>query len=110
MPDKPVEERLNAVAERIKAALLALPKFRPECPVAAKDFDQMTAEMVDTLVEVSQAAAIDERALIFAKDRSDARHARMLSEQKLRGDYDAMMASLSGQVMLPFLRLSGAKL
>ncbi len=108
MSDLPVEQRMTAAVARMRDTLLAMPKFRPTVPELAEQFDEMNAEILDTLIEVSQAAAIDERALIFAKDRSDARNARLLAEQKMRGDYDVAMASLSGQVLVPFLSMSGA--
>ena len=103
MADALVEERLSATVISLRDLLTTLPKFRPTVPELAAEFDMKMQELLDTLIQVSQAAAIDERALIFAKDRSDARNARLLSEQKMRGEYDVTMANLAGQAIVPCL-------
>lgn len=101
MPDIPIEDRLNAVAGRIKNALLLLPKFRPSGE-PGEQFDEMISEMVETLIEVSQAAAIDERSLILAQDLSKMRQDDLLASQKNRDQHDAAMTEIVGN--LPFVR------
>lgn len=108
MPDQnqnspTVEQRLAAVVESLKQRIKNRAQFRPDDKDLAEAYDAETAALVDALEQASSAAAVDERALILATDMSVRRNARMLAEQKMRGDYDAALLTAGGQFALPFL-------
>lgn len=84
MSDAPIEERLSAVAGRIQSALVLLPRFRPTDRQLADEFDEMTADMVQTLIEVTRAAAVDEASIIVAKDLAQQRRNFAIETQKQR--------------------------
>jgi len=102
MSDKPVDQRLGDVADRLKVTLLALPAFRPPGGEQALAFDAVVSDLVDTLVEIAQAAAIDERSLILAQDLSKMQQEDVAAAQKSREQHDAAMLEIVGN--LPFVR------
>ncbi len=105
-----VEQRLAAVVESLKQRIKNRALFRPADTDLAALYDGETSALIDALEQASAAAAVDERALILATDLSTRRNARMLAEQKLRGDYDAAMLDLGKSCVIPFLAAAaGAK-
>lgn len=98
-----LEDRLSAVAGRIQSTLISLPRFRPADPDLARQFDALTTDLLTSLVEITAAAAVDEAAIILAKDLSAQRKEVALASQKLRDQTDIAMA---GQT-IPFPKAVG---
>lgn len=99
-PAPAVEDSLAAVVGRIQQTILALPRFRPADPDLARSFDQVAADLLDTLIQTAQAAAVDRSAVALAAELAQQRRDHALASQKLRDETDIAMKGLS--VPFPF--------
>ena len=105
-----VEERFAGVVDRIKQSLLTRAQFRPTDPALQPAFDADTASLLNALQDAAAGAAVDERALVFATDRSNARNARELASETLRANTDAALLTITGNATQLFLTAaSGSK-
>ena len=85
-------ERLMAVAGRLQNAVLALPRFRPADVAAASDFDKVLADLLQTMVEASQAAAVDQASIAVAMNLIERGNQSLAAQSQLRADVMAKMA------------------
>lgn len=102
------ENRLSAAVARIRQNIIDVQQFRPADQAMAAKFDQFNADMMQTLIETTQAAAVDQAAIILAKDISAAQRDFMLTAQKFRDQADVDNRA-AGAVLVPkLLELAGS--
>ncbi len=103
MPDQnTLEDRLGAVVDRIRQTILDAPRFRPSDAALAADYDKQTASLLQSLVEISAAAAVDRASIMVAADLAQQRKDHALAMQKQRDESDAAMRERA----IPFLPAS----
>ncbi len=85
-------DRLNAVVGRLQNTILSLPRFRPADATLAADFDNLSSDLLQTMVECSQAAAVDQASIAVALNVIDKGNKASAESQQLRADTMAKMA------------------
>lgn len=101
VPD--ISDRLRAVVGDLQEVILSLPKFRPTDPAQAAEFDKLNGSLLQTLVNVSAAAAVDQAQIDLAAQRKQ----MMVEILKDRQDTDAKILDInraSLETLLPIMR------
>ncbi len=91
-PTTPNAERLQGVVGSLQQTILTLPRFRPTSESAAADFDKLLSDLLQTMVQVTQAAAVDAASIAVALNVIDRSQRSLAESEKLRAATMAEMA------------------
>lgn len=91
-PTTPNADRLKGVVGDLQQAILSLPRFRPAETAQAVEFDKLLAGLLQTMVNVTQAAAVDQASIAVALSMIDRGQKTLTESEKNRGDLMAKMA------------------
>lgn len=91
-PTMPNADRLKSVVGNLQQTILALPRFRPPGIEQAADFDKLQADLLQTMVDVTQAAAVDAASIAVALSMIDRGQKALAESEKTRADVTAKMA------------------
>lgn len=110
MTDQPTadENRLSAAVARIRQNIIDVQQFRPTDAALAQKFDAFTSDMLQTLIETTQAAAVDQASIILAKDISSAQQDFMQAAQKQRDQADIDNRAAGASLIPALLKIAGA--
>jgi len=95
-------ERLTAVVGRLQTTILSLPRFRPADATLAADFDKLSSDLLQTMVECVQAAAVDQASIAVALQVIDRNNKAAAESVQMRSDTMLKMAERA--VTFPVLR------
>lgn len=91
-PTTPNADRLVGVVGRLQQTILMLPRFRPADVTAAAEFDKLQADLLQTMVNVTQAAAVDQASIAVAVSLIEKNIQAAKESQQNRGDLMVRMA------------------
>lgn len=106
-----IQERLKVVVERLQAAMIAMPRFRPADVSLSQDYDALQASILSSLVDLSAIAAVDRHATAVAIELAKQRKEFAMESQKLRDATDKAMQAQSdaiAQNFVPFKKAATA--
>jgi len=91
-PTTPNADRLQGVVGSLQQTILTLPKFRPTDVTAASEFDKLQAGLLATMIQVTQAAAVDQASIAVAVSLIDRGRQALADSEKSRAELTAKMA------------------